>query len=99
MESLLLRVHSRCLSVSSEVDLVCSSMIRYFVFIEFVFFFIFGEGLGSFICDILLISARRSFIRQFTLNVQSSFLLLMFPFLIIHSFSAREVLIKVITVA
>ena len=99
MESLLLRVHSRCLSVSSEADLVCSSMIRYFVFIEFVFLFIYGEGLGSFICDILLISARRSFIRQFTLNVQSSFFLLMFPFLIVHSFSAREVLIKVITVA
>ena len=52
LESLLLRAYRSCLSVSSEVDLVCSSTIWYFVFIEFVFLFIFGEGLGSFICDI-----------------------------------------------
>ena len=52
LESLFLRAYIRCLSVSSKVDLVCSSTIRYFVFIEFVFLFIFGEGRGSFICDI-----------------------------------------------
>ena len=52
LESLLLKAYRRYLSVSSEVDLVCSSTIWYFVFIEFVFLFIFGEGLGSFICDI-----------------------------------------------
>ena len=51
LESLLLKAYRRYLSVSSEVDLVCSSTIWYFVFIEFVFLFIFGEGLGSFICD------------------------------------------------
>ena len=98
LESLLLKAYRRCLSVSSEVDLVCSSSICYFVFIEFVFLFIFGEGLGSFICDILLISARSSFIRRFILNVQSPFLLL-FLFLMIHSFSTRAVLIAVIAVA
>ena len=47
----MLKAYRRCLSVSSEVDLVCSSTIWHFVFIEFVFLFIFGEGLGSFICD------------------------------------------------
>ena len=40
LESLLLKAYRRCLSVSSEVDLVCSSTIWYFVFIEFVFLFI-----------------------------------------------------------
>ena len=67
LEGLLLRAHRRCSSVSSEVDLVCSSKIWYFIFIDFVFLLIFDEGLGSFICDILLISARSSFIRRFIL--------------------------------
>ena len=80
LESLLLREHRRYLSVSSEVDLVCSSTIRYFIFIEFVFLFIFGEGLGWLICNILLISTRRSFIRGFMLNVQSPFPLSMLRF-------------------
>ena len=96
LESLLLRTHRRCLSVSSEVDLVCSLTIQYFIFIEFVFLSIFGEGLGSFICDILLILAQRSFIRRLILNIQSPFLLLLFSLLTIHSFSARAVLIAVI---
>ena len=95
----MLRAYRRCLSVSSEVDIVCSSTIWYFVFIKFTFLFIFGEGLGSFICDILLISARGSFIRRFILNVQSPFLLLMFLFLMIHSFSTSAVLIAVIAAA
>ena len=99
LESLLLRACRRCLSVSSEVDLVCSSTIWYFVFIKFVFLFIFGESLGSLICDILLISARSSFIRRFILSVQSPFLLLIFLFFLIHSFSARAVLIAVIAAA
>ena len=101
LESLLLRAYRRCLSVSTEVDLVCSSKIWYFIFIEFVLLFIFGEGLGSFICDIFLISARSSFICQFILNVQSPFLLLMFVFflMMIHSFSTRAVLIAVIAAA
>ena len=84
------------MSVASEMDLVCSLMIRYFVFIEFVFLFIFGEGLRSFICDILVISTRRSCIRRFILNVQSFLLLFLFHFLMMHSFSARTVLITVI---
>ena len=74
LESLLLRAYKRCLGVSSKVGLVCSSAIWYFVFIEFVFLFIFDEGLGSFICDILLISAQTSFIRRFILNIQSPIL-------------------------
>ena len=77
---LLLRAHRCCLSVLSEVDLVCSLTIQYFVFMELVFLFIFGGALGSLICNILLISARRSFICQFILNVQSSFLFLFFVF-------------------
>ena len=99
LESLLLRTHKCCLSVLSQIDLVCSSTIRYFIFIKVMFLFIFGEGLGLFICGILLILGQRSFIRWFILNVLSSFLLLMFRFLIIHSFSAPAVLIKVIAAA
>ena len=98
LEGLLLRAHRRCLSVSSKVDLVCSSKIWYFIFIDFVFLLIFGEGLGSFICDILLISARSSFIRRFIL-IQSPFLLLMFLFLMMQSFSTHPVLIVVIAAA
>ena len=98
LDCLLLRAHRFYLSGSSEVE-VRSSLIRYFVFIKVVFFFIFGEGLGSSICDILLISGRRLFIRWFSLNVQSPFLLLMFCFLMIHSFSARSILITVFTAA
>lgn len=89
LDRLLFRAHRRCLSVSSEVNLVCSLKIWYFVFIEFVILFIFVEGLGSFICDILLVLAQRSFIGQFKLNVQSLFPLLMYCFLIIHSFSVH----------
>ena len=99
LESLLLRTYKCCLSVLSQIDLVCSSTIRYFIFIKVMFLFIFGEGLGLFICGILLILGQRSFIRWFILNVLSSFLLLMFRFLIIHSFSAPAVLIKVIAAA
>ena len=99
LESLLLRTHKCCLSVSTEIDLVCSSTIRYFIFIKVMFLFIFGEGLGLFICGILMILGQRSFIRWFILNVLSSFLLLMFRFLIMHSFSAPAVLIKVTAAA
>ena len=95
----MLRAYRRCLSVSSEVDLVFSSTIWYFAFIEFALLFIFGEGLGLFICDILLIAALNSFICRFILNVQSPFVLLMFLFLMIHSFSTRAVLIAVIAAA
>ena len=41
LESVLLRAHRRCFSVSNEVNLVCSSTTRCFVSIEFVFLFIF----------------------------------------------------------
>ena len=41
LESLFLRAYRRCLSVSSKMDLVCLSTIRYFAFIDFVFLFIF----------------------------------------------------------
>ena len=88
MESLLLRAH-----------LVCPSTIQYFVFIEFVFLFIFGKNLGLFICDILLILARRSSIHRFILNVQPSFLLLMIRSLTLHSFLAWDVSITVIAAA
>ena len=87
------------LLVSSEMDLLCLSKIWYFVFNKFVFCFIFGEGLESFFCDILLILAWRSIIRQFMLNVRSSFLMLMFCFLMIQSFSTSPVLITVIVAA